>query len=944
MVAAEAMSEVEGDTADDRASALWRRAAQLHSKIGDGSYSWATLRAVALHGLAMQGLRETSEEAAVQLLSLMSEVSPAKRSDESGLFFSKFDEDNDNGGNGGPQDDSVRSDDMADATSYIAAGESVVTAARTYVRETRAKVAQAQRANFFSGVGKDSSLLAVAQSKWVEDDPIPTILLPMAEFSELSEEILAMRCVWSAIKFEQCFSAQKRIVKEITTLRRRGASSSLVPRNSSNVNATTLPIRITAVVMVETESHSKLERVKLKIPEKDTGAMATFFNPYANKKGKIEATIVPEEDERYVLVRFANNLSIPLEVPRCQLEFNQIPSHRIKAPAISFVIPGQTKDFAVQFPFIVLKKSDPEEEDLRGVFDIKGVHLTFLARSFFLPLKSPSEEGGDSATELEPNIPDPASHYPRRNYKKTKADDKVGIRSPEIEIVPSQPNLRISFASSPAAIGEDAIIPVPISDGEVCFLPKLYLTNDSGLSGLGQLEELKITATGLPGRSEITLFDLSGDQTSEEGKDVTKANSRSNEPKPLSLSANCNGLDKVNLNGGKDGPASMSLVLTSTPDMGAHIKSCTVNVTFRYRGKAPSTTMEVWRKRVIEIGVLRIKGPRVSSLTFRPDLSWTSAFSELCRAMGREVHDEQYHPSMVQNRDEHLRYGSTDDEEFVPSRLGKDPGVHICGEKVVIILSVANETSTEVTLSRPSGPVGGFEGHSMDTIKVFPGVSAKIPMVISRIDRAPQICEKLSSMTKLAWKSSCAVDESIATETGGTMIPVNRRVRSGTIEIPAACLKSIVDENPTFLSRICKAPCSISVAISGGEENTIAEVAIGKATDTIVGLEMADWVPPEVLKETKVTLEFCCARKGSRVDSDKKTREFVWSGQVRKALGSGDLASKESHKARLIFLSEGDYVVSACVSFERTDNVKEVWWAEYAQHVRVKATREKEGK
>ena len=63
-----------------------------------GNYSWATLRAVALHGLAMQGLPEASESAAVQLLSLIGEISPSKGSGQSSLM-AKLEEDDDPGNN-----------------------------------------------------------------------------------------------------------------------------------------------------------------------------------------------------------------------------------------------------------------------------------------------------------------------------------------------------------------------------------------------------------------------------------------------------------------------------------------------------------------------------------------------------------------------------------------------------------------------------------------------------------------------------------------------------------------------------------------------------------------------------------------------------------------------------------------------------------------------------
>lgn len=945
MAAAEAMSETSGDEIDERTSALWAHTARLLSNKGNdsdvGCYGWATLRAVALHGLAMQGLRETSEDAAVQLLSLMGAISPRNRSEESGLFFSKLDEELDNASSN--IDDSIHSDSANEGTSYIAAGESVVSAARTYVRETRAKVVQAQRANFFSGVSKDSSLLTVAQSKWVEDDEIPTILLPMAEYSEISETIIAMRAVWSAIKLESCFTAQKRVVKEITDLRKKIPASSF-PTGVNKSKSYSLPIKITAVQMVDDTAQSKLERVKIKRKEEDKGAMATFFNPYANKKGQDEATMVPEEEERFVLVKFANALSIPLEIPRCQLEFSTRHNDRIKAPAISFVIPGQTKDFGVQFPFIVLKDENGEKgAEASSIFEIKGLHVTCLARTFFLPLKGSSESPLTSA-DVYSNIPETASLYPRRSYSGAAGENGIAIRSPQIEVVPAQPNLLVSFVSSPSPIDEDIVIPVPMADGEVFALPKLLLANDPGISGLGKVEELKITASGLPGHAEFVLFDLSGNIKEQETKqDDARLCKKAPEAKPLTLTAKYTGMDSESLNDPKKGRcSSVSLELAAKPDMGAYIRGCTVKISFRYRGKTPSPALEVWRKREIEVRVLRIKGPRVSSLTFRPDLSWESAYSELCLSLSRQDKHARYRPSKVQNEIALPQSGSTDDDNFVSGRLGSDPGVHVCGDKVVAIVAISNESASSIILSSPSGPIGGFDGSIMETIKVLPGVSAKIPVLLPRVDRAPGIPQKLSSMTKLNWKSELADREGeVSTETGGTIVPVNRRVRSGSIEMPLPCLKTIIDENPTFLSRICKAPCSVNVGLVGMAEGSAIEIAVQKPLNVSVEITIADWVPGSVLRETKQTLQFCCARKGitSKEDFEKSSSDFVWCGHVRKSLKPDELAKSKTHSARIVFLQEGDYVISACLSFRRMDvedDVKEIWWAEKAQHIRIK--------
>lgn len=927
VVAAEAMSEIDGDTPDERTSALWLHASRMLTQAGNkqdtGSYGWAALRSVALHGLSMQSLRDSSEDAAVRLLSLMSEISPPKRRDDAGIFFSKYDAMEPDTPVG--QDDSIRSDSLD--TSYMGA-ESVVSAARSYVRE-RAKDARARGVSFFSGASTPSSLLAVAQSKWVEDDPIPSILVPMADYSDISYSIVSMKSVWSAIKYEQCADAQRKVVKQIIELRKNVPASSLpggAPEHTS-----TLPLRIRSVVIAKSDSHAGLERVKVKKQtEEKTGAMATFFNPYANKKEQAKVTIVPEGEERYVLVKFANSLSVPLEIPRCQLEFSIQQRDAIKAPAISFVIPSQAENFAVQFPFIVLagSTSGKKDDDESNIFEINGLFVTCLARSFFMRLSGSMASQSGNNMQIMRNIPERASRYPRRKYKKEASESGGGIKSPRLEIVPSQPHLLISFADSPTPIGEDTVIPAPLADGEDFILPKLCLKNDAGLVGLGKIEQLKVTAVGLPGHSEIVLFDLRGS-----GKPAdTAAQSKKGEPRPLSLVAECKGINDTALNFGNSSSASISLKLAATTDFGAHCKGCSVTLRFRYRGKVPSPTLEVWRKREIHIRVLRIKGPRISSLTFRPDLMWDSSYSALCKAFAVQDKRGKYRVSTVTQSDSPL---SRDNQNMAMQRLGQDPGVHVCGDKVVVIVSVANETASPIVLARERGNIGGFEGGPIDKVRVPSGVSAKIPMILSRINRAGNISAQVLSLTKLKWTSEVPQGGDATTNTGGTMVPVNRRVRQGSIEVPSGCLHSIVEENPIFLARICKAPCRINVsfATNGTSDCT---VGVGKPLDFAAQVNLEDWIPEDVRRQLHVTLEFCCAPKYLSFVKDN-SQHFVWCGHIRKYLPA-DTTDTNTSRGRIIFFDEGEYAISACVYFRRKDNnndTKEVWWAEKALTVKV---------
>jgi hypothetical protein len=413
---------------------------------------------------------------------------------------------------------------------------------------------------------------------------------------------------------------------------------------------------------------------------------------------------------------------------------------------------------------------------------------------------------------------------------------------------------------------------------------------------------------------------------------------------PLKLTALCEGLDrdKLNAKGDSKGESAVSIQLAATHDMGTHMKGCNIQIRFRYKGASSSPDFELWKKQEVTIRVIRIKGPRISSLTFRPDLNWESAYSELCQSLA------------LQNKTKRIirkgfvadlpQTGSTDEEEFVVNRVGMDQGVHVCSDKVVILLSVSNETNTPIILSNPSGGVGGFENRPIDTLRVPPGVSAKIPILIPRVDRSTDIVTQMLEMATLSWKSESSSQSNQGggdkLETGGTMVPVNRRVRGGTLKIPLASLKTIVDENPTFLSRVCRAPCKIEVAISGHVGSKVVEVAPGKPLDTTMKMDVTDWVPETVLGKSQLTLEFCCARKEKDASRDTDGhRDYVWCGQIRKNLTEGTRERSHKHNARLIFLREGHYVVSACANIingDGDDDAKEVWWAQKALHVHVK--------
>ena len=964
VTAAEAMSDVYGA---DKANAMWMQASSFLSRTANdltgGSYAWATLRAVALHALVVQGTKESSEEAATELLRLVSQIAPPNR-----------------GGTPSNRDTSAkRNEGDGSQRSYTFAG------ARSYISAS-AKSVSTRSKGIFGNTSDMSSLLAV-QSKWVEDDPLPPAHVPMGiNSSEFALRVLELPSVWSTISYEQCSVAQKRLVQEICDLRKKIPVSSSQKTSHGNED---LPIAITSIRIVSPDSSLKLERVELKPkgnPDKPKDhSMATFFNPYAKKKPKVKPTTIPRGEEHNLSIDFSNKLSIPFDVDSCKLVFNTSKSGNIKAPSISFTVPGRTSDYAVRFPFIVLDKlGDDDTVDDVDTLEVKGIYITALSRSFFLPLGEDTEK--DVSDEEQPIIPETTSIYPRRNYSKTTREDdqrSKSIFSPRLEITPPQPNLRFSFSSSSTPMDDDAIIPVLIADGELFTLPKVCVSNDTGPGGYGTIEELQISAVGIPGRSEVVLYDMSSSLTSTE---ETREDSSSGVARDiLTISADCIGMDADTLNAPSDDSSTarsyVAAKLLASPSMGAKTSGWQVTLRFRYRGRAASPSLEVWRKYEVEVKILRVKGPRIPSLSFRCDLLWDSGYAELCHALAAQEDTRRKKPK---DPYEPPHLDVTSRKDFAATRLGMDPGVHVCGEKVILMISVANESASPIIVSRVDGSPIGFPNREMDSIRISKGVSAKFPIVLPRIDRSSDVARALIDMTKFRWRSDITnTAPEDAQETGGPMFPANCRVRQGFLELPFSCLESIIEENPIFLSRMCRAPCSLSVGVGSADTN------VGTPVEVSVGVEMAEWLSTGLTERTRFVLTFCCARQNGDHDANdtesnysigsaghpstpnkenrnfwnhqpaaKTTTSFVWIGQTRKTLLLGATDGDDSngnddtaavHRAKLLFLEEGDYFVSACLTMfgrdaadtsdDKDESGKEVWWASTAAKVHVSRRR-----
>jgi hypothetical protein len=740
--------------------------------------------------------------------------------------------------------------------------------ARTYPTHSKAsKSSMSFRSSFQTHQpALHASLLTVAQAKWAEDDPIPTTNVPLAR---TSQDVISLSCVLPKIRSHDWAAAQKSCISRISQLRREMPTISSLSNKSKDPHyAFSLsgdpdkgepivppPLSIVSATVVPSESHLLLKRGKgkgdsSKGADQSLGSMATFFNPYDNKNQGKEPTLVAETEERKLTVEFANRLAVPLDVPSCQVEFNTSDTDRIKALALSFVIPPKAKKFPVNFPFLLTTspaetKENKEERSGSNAFEVKGLRVTCLSRSYFIPIGKRVVETADL------QVPEPVSVYHRRVEYDSKRIEETII--PRIEAVPAQPNLKLSFKGSGMDICDGATIQVHLADGEIFTLPSLHIQNDVGPSRLGTVERLQIVGVGLPGLPDKVLFDSDTLAAGDENEIVeSNAQDWDNEMEkegstPIRMKALCSGLSLKNLNHGAKGRSDGSTVtfqIAAMHDMGNRVADGGgMRIRFRYRGVSDFSGAEIWRTREVNLKIVRVKGPRISSMSFRPDLSWGSAYPDLCMSFAQQTAEYDAIKRELYTTSDDSNAPKGDGKEPVVgdsrmlTRVGMDPGAHVSGSDVVVLMALANETDSTIILSNDKGLVGGFEGSPMPTMTVASGVSVKIPVVIPRIKRTSDndggttdIVTKLISLTSLRW-------ESVSNKTVGNSD--TNKVRQGRIRIPPSCLREIIGNNLSFVSRICEPPVSVKLTSGRKDSERNLIVSPGIPVDVFVEVHTA---------------------------------------------------------------------------------------------------------
>jgi hypothetical protein len=491
----------------------------------------------------------------------------------------------------------------------------------------------------------------------------------------------------------------------------------------------------------------------------------------------------------------------------------------------------------------------------------------------------------------------------------------------------------VYLAKTLAPVNADRPIHVNLVDGELYNLPTLVIKTYLGPSGRGFLERLQIFSVDLPGLADKKIYDsdvespLEPDFIPRIDKDQPPMKLRCLSPHILSdLNESGSSGSRVTIQ------AASSYKIRKQLPKGAAFK-----LRFRFRG-VPGTSNEYWRRRDVSFRVTCVKGPRISSMDFQPLLLPAAAYGDTCRALRTSTRERSFQDRAIEAKARDLE--SSENPHVDLHRIGMEGGIHVSSKNASFVLTVVNETSADLMLSKEDGSaVGGCQGFPMPTVLVHSGVSAKIPVVIPRIARtfsgssADELVDKIIELTKLCWevRSDTSTTDDVARP--GASVD---ELAQGCLSVPRSCLMDIIERHPSFVAGVCDAPCDIELFVQGSSVAKVASVLIqtGRPLNLAIKVKMASWIPRNALDNCHTTFEFLCGRmavNGAAVQTAK--RDFVWGGKPRQSFDLKEFGEKDALSARhleyngmIAFCADGEYALSACARFSYAGSSQEEVW------------------
>jgi len=339
-IAAESMSQCKSENAQICAKGFWAAASHLYSKDGnkfDGNnmYGWAALRSTILHAMSLYGGRASTEKgeyfvsptahkhdyapnnididflvALEKLLLLLGECTPKSQHYTTSVRVVAA--------------DVASQEKKTETASVLDAPDSPTPAFVSVAKPTghsRAKSGSVTtRSSFFPQM---NSQAMTEQSKWVDEDAVPTILLPLVEPSSkvavmradsgeirflkkfvksynILSSLISLHCVVTQMSFETCIAAQKHCITSLTELRRTLPTVS--PDNNLDSEIVTLEMYL--LEQLQRSTISPLEIASVKIRKVSTSQLdsSPCFN-HAFNKDTSNALISNSPNRTYYWIR-----------------------------------------------------------------------------------------------------------------------------------------------------------------------------------------------------------------------------------------------------------------------------------------------------------------------------------------------------------------------------------------------------------------------------------------------------------------------------------------------------------------------------------------------------------------------------------------------------------------------------------------------------------------
>jgi hypothetical protein len=915
-VAAEAVSG--GFT--KHAGNLWLLAVQLYGRGDTGvAYGWGTLRAACLSALSATGTNPLSLEAAEQLLSLLGELTPAVvqvatvLTDVDATLL--------------PVSDEI---DTSDHSNKEVHSSKEVLSVRPTPQEMRSTPnAYTKQLQITFKQKKTYSPFLSQQAKWASDDPVYPLLVPLGDTSPLALSVTVLKCVWSLSDLSACTRAQNECLNRINSLRRSLAtpSSELVdfPTIYGDNGQAIPPLYVVAAVATEEEARLEVAKTKRTSTQSGEGALSTFFNPFEDKRkrqgGASVVMIVAEEEERAISVTFGNRLAVPLEVTGCQLQFSGRDTSRVMATKLSYILPANAPAFNIHLPFTVLARPEHSGEigEQGESFIVNGIEMTCLGRSFSLPILLSSKLLGQSRS----GFPDSVSEYQHSNSRSSFLDDVNADSGFPVQVYPCQPRLRVLFGESRTPL---ETLSIDLADGQLYTSPPLRLECYAGPSERGCVEQIEIHVGGIPGLAGLNkkLLDTNAPSIAQSEEDFIGNMFDKDLSSPLKarILAEKLSLEAVNCGGGSTSESDnvLRIQIVATHGMTRRLKKdAKVILRLRYRGPANNST-EVWRNHEIVMSITRSKGPRITSISFEPDINEGCFF----RALLGQLNLKTPGIPKVNGLNEHNR----SQEANLNVGVGRSASVNVCSGEIGCIVTVSNGTGSKILLVRENGHISSISSRQIDEVILRPFESVNLPMALKRMvlltknSTTDDLVRELISSTTLAWRS----------------IEGNGEEASGQVRIPPDCLRELVRKNPSLVSKMCDVPCIVELSVNKTIPSTIPlRASLGSPGYEIrVQVKVADWLSMVERKKCEISMGLFCICERNDADNISLPKDHVWAGKQRH---KSSLAAKNlDHGARIIFCSPGSYVVSACARITHElseEGVEEIWWAPVAQRIVV---------